>query len=337
MEEQEQQEEQKENQDLYRLLQLDPGAYPDVIEGAYRALSYVYHPDRNADPAVADKFDDVTHAYEVLSDPSRRAAYDRQRAKQSAVRAIFGVTARGRLGALSVLVKAAPLVIYAALAFTIIGGIQGVGPASGLLPTIPSFGQGDIDSIVGGIVGQIPTVDERFSALTPTAVPLTEAPVAPQGAAATETLWDSGCERASSDDQAKLRQDVEAHGGAVKSSPDNPEAHFKLAEAQFGLCQYELAIEAFDEAVRLDTDYGEAYKKRATAYGRLGQAKRTVEDISQAIRLDPNDGWAHAYRALAYTSLGQDEEARKDIEMAVELGYVSDALEREVAELKAKR
>ena len=45
MEDQEPQEEQKESQDLYKLLQLDPGAY--------RALSYVYHPDRNADPAVA--------------------------------------------------------------------------------------------------------------------------------------------------------------------------------------------------------------------------------------------------------------------------------------------
>ena len=235
------------------------------------------------------------------------------------------------------LVKAAPMVIYATLAFTIIGGIQGVGPAIGLLPTIPSFGQSDIDSIVGGIVGQIPTVDERFPALTPTAVPKTETLVAPEDAAGTATLWDSGCERASSDDQAKLRQDVETYGEAVKSSPDNPEAHFKLAEAQFGLCQYELAIESLDEAVRLDPDYGEAYTERATAYGRLGQAERTVEDISQAIRLDPNDGWAHAYRALAYTSLGKDAEARKDIEMAVELGYASDALEREVAELKAKR
>lgn len=53
MEDQEPQEEQKESQDLYKLLQLDPGAYADVIVGAYRALSYVYHPDRNADPSVA--------------------------------------------------------------------------------------------------------------------------------------------------------------------------------------------------------------------------------------------------------------------------------------------
>ena len=47
------------------------------IRSAYRRLARDYHPDRNSDTDAADRFKRVAEAYAVLSDTSRRAAYDR--------------------------------------------------------------------------------------------------------------------------------------------------------------------------------------------------------------------------------------------------------------------
>jgi molecular chaperone DnaJ len=65
--------------DHYETLQVSRSADPEVIEKAYRALALKYHPDRVADqerPAATERFQRITEAYSVLSDPARRAAYD---------------------------------------------------------------------------------------------------------------------------------------------------------------------------------------------------------------------------------------------------------------------
>jgi curved DNA-binding protein CbpA len=63
--------------DAYVLLQVDPGAHPDVIAAAHRALVKVLHPDRAGgdDRRMAE----VNAAFDLLSDPDRRRAYDRER------------------------------------------------------------------------------------------------------------------------------------------------------------------------------------------------------------------------------------------------------------------
>jgi curved DNA-binding protein len=61
--------------DLYETLQLSPNASGETIERVYRLLAKRYHPD-NQDTGDAQKFSEVHHAYETLSDTTRRAAYD---------------------------------------------------------------------------------------------------------------------------------------------------------------------------------------------------------------------------------------------------------------------
>jgi molecular chaperone DnaJ len=65
------------SQDLYALLGVPADADADAIKKAYRKLARQLHPDVNPDPATQERFKEVSRAYEVLSDPQKRAAYDR--------------------------------------------------------------------------------------------------------------------------------------------------------------------------------------------------------------------------------------------------------------------
>jgi molecular chaperone DnaJ len=62
--------------DPYAILGVDRDADADTIKKAYRRLARQYHPDVNSDPGAAERFKEVSHAYEVLSDPEKRRVYD---------------------------------------------------------------------------------------------------------------------------------------------------------------------------------------------------------------------------------------------------------------------
>jgi molecular chaperone DnaJ len=99
---------------LYDTLGVKKGASSDEIKKAYRKLARRYHPDANpGDSSSEERFKQVQHAYDVLSDDEKRKAYDR-----------FGAT-NGRVG----------------------GGPGGAGVDFG------DFDLGDLGDFLGGIFG----------------------------------------------------------------------------------------------------------------------------------------------------------------------------------------
>ncbi|MCA9664060.1 MAG: J domain-containing protein [Myxococcales bacterium] len=60
----------------YEILGLESDATPDEIKRAFRQLALKYHPDQHPTPIAATLFRRINEAYEVLSDPVRREAYD---------------------------------------------------------------------------------------------------------------------------------------------------------------------------------------------------------------------------------------------------------------------
>ncbi|GAJ25460.1 chaperone protein DnaJ [Liquorilactobacillus sucicola DSM 21376 = JCM 15457] len=65
-----------ENRDPYEVLGVSKDASAAEIKKAYRKLSKKYHPDLNKEPGAEQKFKEVNEAYEILSDPQKKAQYD---------------------------------------------------------------------------------------------------------------------------------------------------------------------------------------------------------------------------------------------------------------------
>ncbi|WP_029513472.1 DnaJ C-terminal domain-containing protein [Mycoplasmopsis primatum] len=65
------------NKDYYKVLGVEKNATEKDIKMAYRKLAMKYHPDKLKDGTSDEKMQELNEAYEVLSDPKKRAEYDR--------------------------------------------------------------------------------------------------------------------------------------------------------------------------------------------------------------------------------------------------------------------
>lgn len=66
------------NNDYYEILGVSRDADGAALKSAYRKLALEYHPDRNPNnPVAAERFKEASQAYAILSDPEKRARYDR--------------------------------------------------------------------------------------------------------------------------------------------------------------------------------------------------------------------------------------------------------------------
>src|SRR5919202_324439 len=82
-----------ETKDLYKVLGVSKEASQEEIRRSYRKLARKHHPDANRDdPNAEERFKEIQHAYEILSNPEKRREYD------EGPRAFFGSQGTGRPG-----------------------------------------------------------------------------------------------------------------------------------------------------------------------------------------------------------------------------------------------
>ena len=62
--------------DYYDVLGVERNASDEEIKRSFRKLALQYHPDRNQDSDATEKFKEINEAYQILSDPQKRSAYD---------------------------------------------------------------------------------------------------------------------------------------------------------------------------------------------------------------------------------------------------------------------
>ncbi|KAJ3366600.1 hypothetical protein GGF31_008021 [Allomyces arbusculus] len=103
---------------LYQILEADRDVSPTELKRAYRKLALKYHPDKN--PGNEDRFRDIQHAYNVLSDEKKRSVYDQygeMGLEMMEKMPWIDAEVYRRVGSLSMLLALAVVIIIAQFAF----------------------------------------------------------------------------------------------------------------------------------------------------------------------------------------------------------------------------
>jgi len=63
--------------DYYEVLEIERNASNDEVKRSFKRLAFEYHPDRNPGSTKSEeRFKEINEAYQILSDPDKRARYD---------------------------------------------------------------------------------------------------------------------------------------------------------------------------------------------------------------------------------------------------------------------
>ena len=75
----------KKSKTWYDVLQIVPDANQEMVVSGYKTLSKIYHPDKNKAPEATKQMQAINRAYEILSNPEKRAKYDKHLVAQQKV------------------------------------------------------------------------------------------------------------------------------------------------------------------------------------------------------------------------------------------------------------
>ena len=308
-------------ENFYELLRVRPTAGPRVIQAAYRRLILLHHPDRNPGVDALEMTQRLNRAYEVLSDPERRADYDRELSDRA------GATAEGaieqgngqsphrpptsgpgpgvwRIGGLPrpVWLAGGGAVVVITVIVIIVVALMGAGDSTGGNQTLLVAEPRPTPNLTPPIIPS-PTAKITVSVATPS----------PTFAPSASFHFDNGAEYIKN---GNFDQAIKEFTIAINLIPNYVYGYRVRGFSYFQIGQYHQAIGDFDIAIQLDPNDKSSYNDRGIAYYQIGQYRLAIEDFDKAIRLDPEFAFAFSRRGLANDQLQRFELAKLDAERA---------------------
>lgn len=346
------------NHDYYKILGVKPSASMEEIKLAYRALAKKYHPDRNQDnPAAEEKFKQITEAYEMLSNTSKRAVYDfsgdgayaqpwvntytyqgesdtfayknkkkRHPFQGKKKKGLFGITSKlGRIFILSTIVIT--------LGLACLMGIR--------LYANYHFNTGLKQYEEKQYVLALQNIEQSldlFGSKNPQAYLLASKILMDEYKNYSRALGYINKGLNIKGDQTvtaklyylkgkclkKLNQFKSAYTSfklaAIMELPLDS-LHFELAELNcFVFKNYEDAIENFTALIGINPNFSDAYLGRAYSFQQLEEHDKAIEDATMFITLNDQEGSGYYLKAVSEAALNKKKAACEDLKKAIALG-----------------
>lgn len=346
------------NNDYYKILEVKPSASMEEIKLAYRKLAKQYHPDRNqGNPAAEEKFKQITEAYEMLSNTSKRAIYDfssdgiyaqpwvntytyqdendtftyknkkkRHPFQGKQKKGLFGITNKVVrvfvLSAIIILIGVAGLLgirIYANYQFNT--GLKQY-EAKQYILALQNIEQsldlfGSKNPQAYLLVSKI-LIDE-YKNYTRALGYINKGLNIKADEAITAKLYylKGKCLK-------NLNQFKSAYTSfklaAIMELPSDS-LHFELAELNcFVFNKYEDAIENFSALIDINPNFSDAYLGRAYSFQKLEEHKKAIEDANMYIALNDQDGSGYYLKAVSEAALNKKKAACEALRKAIALG-----------------
>lgn len=346
------------NSDYYKILGVNPSASMEEIKLAYRKLAKKYHPDRNqGNPDAEEKFKQITEAYEMLSNTSKRAIYDFSGDNAYAQPWVNTYTYQGEhdtftyknkkkrhpfqsrerksfFGKQSKIVQA--LILSALVLMVGVVGIFGIRLYANyqLNTGLKQYEEKQYILALQNIEQSL----DLFGSKNPHAYLLASKILIDEYKNYGRALnyIDKGLNiKADQTITAKLyylkgkclknlNQFKSAYTSfklaAIMELPLDS-LHFELAELNcFVFKNYEDAIENFTVLIDINPGFSDAYLGRAYSFQKLEEHKKAIEDANMYIALNDQDGSGYYLKAVSEAALNKRKVACEDLKKAIALG-----------------